>query len=88
MAIKRIFEKLDGCPKPGAKQKEGGSRHYTMTACAYELACLVAEGELPEKLAREAYEKAAEGIKREGRYSDPNEIQRRLDDAFADVGGR
>jgi hypothetical protein len=80
-AIKRVFEMLDGCPKG-----TDGGRHKTLTAAAWELANLVAEGELPEKLARDAYLEAAEGIKNgDGKY-DAAAIQRRIDDAFADVG--
>jgi hypothetical protein len=54
-AIKHIFELLEGCPKAG-----GQGRHLTLTKAGWELACLVAEGELTETLAREAYWKAAE----------------------------
>ena len=80
-AIRRVFYMLDGCPKG-----TDGGRHKTLTKAAWELANLVAEGELPEKLAREAYLEAAEGIHNgDGKY-DAAAIQRRLDDAFADVG--
>jgi hypothetical protein len=78
-AIRRVFM-LDGCPKG-----TDGGRHKTLTKAAWELANLVAEGELPEKLAREAYLEAAEGIHNgDGKY-DAAAIQRRIDDAFADV---
>jgi hypothetical protein len=82
-AIKRMFELLDGCPKPG-----GDGRHVTLTKVAYELACLVTECEVPRALARDAYFKAAEGISNyDGKY-DAADIERRLDDAFDDVCGR
>jgi hypothetical protein len=77
--IKRVFDLLDGCPKPG-----GQGRHKTLTRAGWELACLVAEGELPEDLARKAYFEAAQWINNtDGKY-DTAAIQRRLDDAFAD----
>jgi len=80
-AIKRVFYMLDGCPKG-----TDGGRHKMLTKAAWELANLVAEGELPEKLAREAYLEAAEGIHNgDGKY-DAAAIQRRIDDAFRDVG--
>jgi hypothetical protein len=80
-AIRRAFELLDGCPKPG-----GDGRHKTLTKVAYELACLVNEGEVPRALARDAYFEAAEGISNyDGKY-DAAAIERRLDDAFADIG--
>jgi hypothetical protein len=80
-AIRRAFYELDGCPKG-----TDGGRHKTLTKVAWELANLVAEGELPEKLAREAYLEAADGIKNgDGKY-DAAAIQRRIDDAFADIG--
>jgi hypothetical protein len=80
-AIRRAFELLDGCPKPG-----GDGRHKTLTKVAYELCCLVAEGEVPRALARDAYFEAAEGINNyDGKY-DAAAIERRLDDAFADIG--
>jgi uncharacterized protein with PhoU and TrkA domain len=72
---------LDGCPKG-----TDGGRNKTLTKAAWELANLVAEGELPKQLAREAYFEAAEGINNnDGKY-DAAAIQRHLDDAFADVG--
>jgi hypothetical protein len=79
-AMRRVFYMLDGCPKG-----TDGGRHKTLTKAAWELANLVAEGELPEQLAREAYFKAAEGIHNsDGKY-DAVAIQRRIDDAFADI---
>src|SRR6516164_7185252 len=80
-AIRRVFYMLDGCPKGTDR-----GRHKTLTNAAWELANLVAEGELPEKLAREAYLEAAEGIRNGDRKYDAAAIQRRIDDAFADVG--
>jgi hypothetical protein len=77
--IRRVFEMLDGCPKPG-----GQGRHKTLTRAGWELACLVIEGELPEALAREAYLAAAEGIYNADKKYDTAAIKRRLDDAFAD----
>jgi hypothetical protein len=74
--IRHMFAALDGC--------RAGARHDTLNATAYELACLVKEGELPEALAREAYAEAAKGINNgDGKY-DAEDIQRRIDDAFAD----
>jgi hypothetical protein len=78
--IRRVFEMLDGCPKPG-----GQGRHKTLTRAGWELACLVAEGELPEAFAREAYLEAAGGIYNADKKYDAAAIQRRLDDAFSDV---
>jgi hypothetical protein len=87
LAIKRIFEMLDGCPKAGCEDTKGGSRHYTLTAVAWELVHLVAECELTEELARKAYWEAASGINNSDRKYSAADIQRRLDDAFADVIG-
>ena len=85
MAIRRIFDMLEGCGRFPKVGKQG--RHATLTRVAYELACLVAEGEVPEIVAREAYWKAAEGINNsDGKY-DAAAIERRLDDAFLDVCG-
>jgi hypothetical protein len=76
---------LDHCgipPKVGDK-----GRHMTLTRAGYELACLVAEGELPKDKAREAYREAAKGIYNgDGKY-DADAIEQRLDDAFIDVCG-
>jgi hypothetical protein len=83
IAIKRMFEMLDRCPRPG-----GEGRHKTLTKVAWELVCLVSEGEVSETIARQAYWKAAEGINNsDGKY-DAAAIQRRLDDAFMDLGRR
>ena len=81
-AIKRIFEKLDGC---GIAPKIGNlGRFETIRKSAWELAHLVADGELPEELAREAFLKAAEGIHNgDGKYDD---LEDRWDSAIADVG--
>jgi hypothetical protein len=58
-AIKRVFQKLDGCGRPG---KEGDvGRNKALLHCAWELGCLVVEGELTEALARKAYWEAATG---------------------------
>jgi hypothetical protein len=84
LAIKRIFDMLDGCPKAGCEDTKGGSRHYTLTAVAWELAHLVAECELTEELARKAYWEAASGINNSDKKYGAADIQRRLDDAFAD----
>lgn len=82
-AIRRMFELLDGCPKPG-----GGGRHETMNRVAWELAKLVNECEVPGGVAREAYFAAVKGINNsDGKY-DAADIARRVDDAFADIGRR
>jgi hypothetical protein len=83
IAIRRIFEMLDGCPKPG-----GGGRHKTLTRAAWELANLVAERELPKRLAFKAYLQAAKGINNSDNKYDRAAIKRRCRDAFADVLGR
>jgi hypothetical protein len=80
MAIRRAFEALDGCST--------GRRHAVLNATAWELARLSAEGELPGRLAREAFLEAANGINNsDGRY-DAALIVRHINDAFADVCGR
>jgi hypothetical protein len=71
-----MFAALQGC--------RSGARHDTLNATAYELACLVREGELPEAVAREAYAEAAKGINNSDHKYDAGDIQRRIDDAFAD----
>jgi hypothetical protein len=83
-AIKRIFEKLDGC---GVAPKIGNlGRFETLRKSAWELAHLVADGELSEKLAKEAFLKAAEGIHNaDGKY---NDLEDRWQSAIDDVGGR
>jgi hypothetical protein len=79
-AIKEIFALFDGAPKRGM------GRHAILNAGAWRLARLVAECELPEDKAREAYWEASKGINNgDGKY-DAALIQRHLDDAFADVG--
>jgi hypothetical protein len=83
-AIKRMFEKLDGC---GIAPKIGRfGRFETLRKSAWELAHLVADGELSEELARQAFLKAAEGIHNgDGKYDD---LEDRWQSAIADVGGR
>jgi hypothetical protein len=78
-AIKRAFDTLKGCPKPG-----GQGRHKTLTKAAWELACLVAEGELPKRLAIKAYLEAAKGINNSDGHYSSDAIKRRLRDAFVD----
>jgi hypothetical protein len=82
-AIRRIFEMLDGC---GVEPKVGDrGRHKTLYKAGWELACLVAEGELTEAVARDAYWKAADGIiNSDGKY-DTAAIQQQLDNAFTNV---
>jgi hypothetical protein len=85
IAIKRIYEMLYRCGLPPKVGKQG--RHMSLTRAGYELACLVAEGELPEVDARDAYKKAAKRIfNGDGKYDD-DAIRQRLDDAFIDVCG-
>ncbi|PWT92061.1 MAG: hypothetical protein C5B54_04160 [Acidobacteria bacterium] len=83
MAIKRIFENLDGCgaaPKIGAR-----GRFETIRKSAWELAHLVHDGEISQQLAREAFLRAAEGIHNgDGKY---NDIEDRWQSAIDDVGG-
>ena len=82
-AIKRIFEKLDGCGVPPKIGRLG--RFETLRKSAWELAHLVADGELSETLAREAFLKAAEGIHNaDGKY---NDLEDRWQSAITDVGG-
>jgi hypothetical protein len=80
IAIRSIFDLLDGCPK------NGKGRHETLNMSAWWLARLVAECELPEDKARKAFLTAAEGINNsDGKY-DAALIQRHIDDAFTDLG--
>jgi hypothetical protein len=81
-AIRRIFEKLDGC---GVAPKIGNfGRFETLRKSAWELAHLVADGELSETLAKEAFLKAAEGIHNaDGKY---NDLEDRWQSAINDVG--
>jgi hypothetical protein len=83
-AIRRIFEKLDGC---GVAPKIGNfGRFETLRKSAWELAHLVADGELSEGMAKEAFLKAAEGIHNaDGKY---NDLEDRWQSAINDVGGR
>jgi hypothetical protein len=77
LAIRRVFEMLDGCSSPW--------RHKTLTRAAWELVNLVNEGELTKRMATKAYLKAAKGIDNsDGKY-DREAINRRLRDAFADI---
>jgi hypothetical protein len=80
-AIKQVFDLFDGAPK------NGKGRHETLNAGAWRLARLVAESELPEATAREAYWEASKGINNEDGKYDAALIQRHLDDAFADSAG-
>jgi hypothetical protein len=78
-AIKQIFDLLDGQPKGGM------GRHEALNRGAWQLARLVAECELPQTKAREAFLSAAEGINNnDGKY-DVTLIERHIDDAFDDV---
>jgi hypothetical protein len=81
-AIRRIFENLDGCgvaPKVGQK-----GRFETLRKSAWELAHLVADGELSEGLARDAFLTAAKGIHNaDGKYDD---VEARWQCAIDDVG--
>jgi hypothetical protein len=81
-AIRSIFEKLDGC---GIAPKIGRfGRFETLRKSAWELAHLVADGELSEGLARDAFLKAAEGIHNaDGKYDD---LEDRWQSAITDVG--
>jgi hypothetical protein len=83
-AVKRIFELLQNCPKAGCDGRKGGSRHWTLTATAFELACLVSEDELPWRQAMRVFLTAACGIKRSanGTVYDNEAIKRRGRDAF------
>jgi hypothetical protein len=82
-AIKRIFERLDGC---GIAPKVGNlGRFETLRKSAWELAHLVADGELSEELAKAAFLRAAEGIHNaDGKY---NDLEDRWQSAINDVGG-
>jgi hypothetical protein len=83
-AIKRWFDTLKGCgiaPKVG----EHG-RFKTLQKVTWEIANLVADGELSKKLAIKAYFKAAKGIYTgDGKY-DAVRLKEILHDAFRDVG--
>ena len=71
LAIKKIFEALDGCPHPGGVKLGDKSygRHDQLNTAAYWLAKLFAEGELPKADAYDAFFKAAEGINNgDGKY--------------------
>jgi hypothetical protein len=79
VAIKEVFDLLDGQPKNGM------GRHETLNRAAWQLARLVAECEISPLKAREAFMKAAEGINNgDGKY-DVTLIERHIDDAFGDV---
>jgi hypothetical protein len=83
--IKHVFDVLDGCPDPNRPKKMGGARHLTLAHCAWTLAKLVAECELPKAEARKAFFRAANGIRNnDGKY-DAALIERHIDDAFADL---
>jgi hypothetical protein len=83
-AIKRIFELLADCPKAGCDDRKGGSRHWTLTATAWELACLVREDDLPWRQAMRVFLTAGRGIKHSanGTVYDREAIKRRGRDAF------
>jgi hypothetical protein len=86
LAIRRIFNMLDGCGIAPKINLQG--RHKTLTKAAWELANLVREGELSEQLAREAFLEAVKGIYNgDEKYSADN-LECRINDAFRDVGGR
>jgi hypothetical protein len=86
--IKHVFDVLDGCPDPNRPKKLGGARHLTLAHCAWTLAKLVAECELPKEQARAAFFEAAKEIRNgDGKY-DAALIERHIDDAFVDLGKR
>ena len=79
VAIRQVFDLLDGQPKNGM------GRHEALNRAAWQLARLVAECEISQTKAREAFLSAAEGInKGDGKY-DVTLIERHIDDAFDDV---
>ena len=84
MAVKRIFELLQDCPKAGCDDRKGGSRHWTLTATAFELACLASEDELPWRQAMRVFLTAARGIRHtaNGTVYDNEKIKQRGRDAF------
>jgi hypothetical protein len=78
-AIRVVFDLFDGAPKSGI------GRHEILNAGAWQLARLVAECELPESEAREAYWEAVKGINNgDGKY-DAALLERHINDAFSDV---
>jgi hypothetical protein len=79
-AIRRAFAALDGCGS--------GRRHRTLNKAAWELARLVNEGELSRELACKAFLEAAGGIDNSDGEYDAAAIERRVNDAFADVDRR
>jgi hypothetical protein len=89
-AVKRVFDLLQGCPKAGCDDAKGGSRHWTLTATAWELASLVSEDELPWRQAMRVFLTAARGIRRNanGTMYDNEAIKRRGRDAFYRLLGR
>jgi hypothetical protein len=79
-AVRRAFVALHGCST--------GRRHRTLNKVAYELARLAYEGEITGALAREAYFRAAAEIDNSDGEYDAASIERRINDAFTDVGRR
>jgi hypothetical protein len=79
-AIRRVFERLDGCPKGH------GGRHVNLRNAAYELVCLATEGDLSWDTARDAYFAAAENIWNGDKKYDDKAIQQRWDGAVSKVG--
>jgi hypothetical protein len=79
-AIRRVFERLDKCPKGH------GGRHVNLRNSAYELVCLATEGELSWDTARDAYFAAAENIWNGDKKYDDKAIQQRWDGAVSKVG--
>jgi len=73
--IRAILDKFALCRK--------GVRHKTLQHSSWELAALVAEGEMPEALAREVYARGAKRV--EDDEFDSEEIQRIIDEAFDHV---
>jgi hypothetical protein len=69
-AIKIIHTALNGCP-PAVPQisPKGNGRHFTLNSAAYWMMKLVAEGELSEKEAADAYFSAASQIKMDNKYN-------------------
>jgi hypothetical protein len=82
VAIKEIFELLDGCPKRGI------GRHVALNRSAYWLARLTFECEITEAKAREAYWEAVKGINNSDEKYNQKLIERHIDDAFTDASRR
>jgi hypothetical protein len=83
-SICKVYARLDHCPHNGG----GMGRHETLNLCAWILANLIEESELPEETGRRAFMDAAQDIWNGDNKYDDAAIERHFKEALADARKR